>query len=184
MTSAADEQQLILDAKAGSHDAFRQLVHRHMKQTYNVAFGFVRSHQSAEDIAQETFVRAHASLSGFRGDAQFGTWLYRITMNLALNYVKSRNRKGEQFVDETPEAHLPAQEQSEVYHRDQRLHVERALHELPTLQRAVVILRHIEGLSTRQVSEILRCSEGTVKTHLYRGLMKMKKKLDFLREDG
>lgn len=184
MTSAADEQQLILDAKAGSHDAFRQLVHRYMKQTYNVAFGFVRSHEAAEDIAQEVFVRAHASLPDFRGDAQFGTWLYRITMNLALNQVRARNRKGEQFVDDTPAAHFPAQDHQEAFQADRRYHIERALHELPTLQRAVVILRHIEGLSTRQVSEILRCSEGTVKTHLYRGLMKMKKRLAFLREDG
>jgi len=184
MTTAADEQQLILDAKAGSHDAFRQLVERYMKQTYNVAYGFVRSHQSAEDIAQEAFVRAHASLPGFRGDAQFGTWLYRITTNLALNHLKSRNRKGEQFVEDTAAVHLPAQDHQEGYNADRRFHIERALHELPTLQRAVVILRHVEGLSTRQVSQILRCSEGTVKTHLFRGLMKMKRKLEFLREEA
>jgi RNA polymerase sigma-70 factor (ECF subfamily) len=154
-----------------------------MKQAYNVAYGFVRSHESAEDVAQEAFVRAHASLAGFRGDAQFGTWLYRITMNLALNHVKSRSRKGEQFVADTPLAHMPAQDHQEAYHADRRFHIERALHELPTLQRAVVILRHVEGLSTRQVSEILRCSQGTVKTHLFRGLMKMKRKLAFLREE-
>jgi RNA polymerase sigma-70 factor (ECF subfamily) len=60
---------------------------------------------------------------------------------------------------------------------DTSIHIERALHELPTLQRAVVILRHMDGYSTRQVSEILRCSEGTVKTHLHRGLKKMRKLL-------
>ena len=65
---------------------------------------------------------------------------------------------------------------------EQRAHIERALHELPTLQRAVVILRHLDGLSTRQVSQILRCSEGTVKTHLFRGLKKMRRKLVFLQE--
>jgi len=62
-------------------------------------------------------------------------------------------------------------------------HVERALHELPTLQRAVVILRHLEGLSTRQVSKILDCSEGTVKTHLHRGLRKMRDRLSFLEHE-
>ncbi|HTY57334.1 MAG TPA: RNA polymerase sigma factor, partial [Bacteroidota bacterium] len=66
---------------------------------------------------------------------------------------------------------------------DVRAHIERALHELPTLQRAVVILRHMDGLSTKQVSRILRCSEGTVKTHLFRGLKKLREKLEFLQED-
>ncbi len=65
---------------------------------------------------------------------------------------------------------------------DTRIYVERALHELPTLQRAVVMLRHMNGLSTRQVSRILDCSEGTVKTHLHRGLKKMREKLQFIRE--
>jgi RNA polymerase sigma factor (sigma-70 family) len=60
-------------------------------------------------------------------------------------------------------------------------HIERALHDLPTLQRAVVMLRHMNGLSTREVSNILHCSEGTVKTHLFRGLEKMRQKLQFLR---
>jgi DNA-directed RNA polymerase specialized sigma24 family protein len=67
---------------------------------------------------------------------------------------------------------------------DMRAHVERALHELPTLQRAVVILRHIDGLSTKQVSRILQCSEGTVKTHLFRGLKRLRTKLDYLQEDA
>jgi len=65
---------------------------------------------------------------------------------------------------------------------DVAIHIERALHELPTLQRAVVILRHIDGLSTKQVSGILRCSEGTVKTHLFRGLKKLRMKLRYLEE--
>jgi RNA polymerase sigma-70 factor (ECF subfamily) len=65
---------------------------------------------------------------------------------------------------------------------DTKLHVERVLHELPTLQRAVVMLRHINGLSTRQVSRILDCSEGTVKTHLQRGLRKMRDRLQYLKD--
>jgi RNA polymerase sigma-70 factor (ECF subfamily) len=66
---------------------------------------------------------------------------------------------------------------------DTQRYLERALHELPTLQRAVVMLRHLNGLSTHQVSRILECSEGTVKTHLHRGLKKMRERLEFLKED-
>ena len=181
---AADEQQLILQAKEGSHEAFRILVERHMKLAYNVAYGFVCDHHQAEDITQEAFVRVYRSMSSFRGDSEFGTWLYRIVANLSLNQLKQMKRKENHLLHnvdigtsvlDTP---LSSSEQIDV-----TLHIERALHELPTLQRAVVILRHLDDLSTKQVSGILHCSEGTVKTHLFRGLKKLRIKLRFLEEE-
>ena len=182
---AADEQQLILQAREGSHEAFRLLVEQYMKQAYNVAYSFVSDHDSADDITQEAFVRAYRSLSSFRGEAEFGTWLYRIIMNLSLNRLKQQNAraKNEAYMFESI-AQAAGQEPDFQNNLDVRIHIERALHELPTLQRAVVMLRHLDGLSTKQVSQILRCSEGTVKTHLFRGLKKMKEKLHFLRDDG
>ena len=80
----ADEQQLIQQAKDGSHDAFRLLMQRYMKHAYNVAYRFVGDHDGAEDITQEAFVKVHAALSSFRGDAEFRTWLHRIVVNIAL----------------------------------------------------------------------------------------------------
>jgi RNA polymerase sigma-70 factor (ECF subfamily) len=181
----AGEQQLIVEAKAGSHRAFQSLVERHMKKTYNIAFSFVGDHDSAEDIAQEVFVKVHSALSSFRGEAELGTWIYRITTNLSLNHVKQHKRRAERTVDvmDTAATSL-ASHDNHAEESDRRVHIERALHELPTLQRAVVILRHLDGLSTRQVSNILKCSEGTVKTHLFRGLKKMRNKLLFLQESG
>jgi RNA polymerase sigma-70 factor (ECF subfamily) len=181
---AADEQQLISRAKEGSHEAFRVLVERHMKQAYDVAYGFVGNHDAATDITQEAFVAAHRALGGFRGDSEFSTWLHRIVVNLALTSVKRDRHRAEREVDmEHPAARMAIQELPYGEAADLREHVERAIHELPTLQRAVVILRHVDGLSTRQVSRILRCSEGTVKTHLYRGLKKLKDRLEFLRAE-
>ena len=182
---AADEQQLISRAREGSQEAFRVLVERHMKHAYNVAFGFVGNHEDAAEVAQEAFVRAHRALSSFREEAGFGTWLHRIVMNLAMNRVKINRARTEREVDT---AHPDAQGASAEPEKTQgdgdvREHIEKALHELPTLQRAVVILRHLDGLSTKQVSRILQCSEGTVKTHLFRGLRKMREKLEFLQEE-
>jgi len=187
MTAAGEpdmgEQQLILDARAGDDRAFRTLVERHMRQVYNVAYGLVKDHDEAEDIAQEVFVKAHAMLSSFRGEAGFGTWIYRITLNASFNGLQKRKRRAGHTVDLMNEAvaNIGASDEH-VESAEHRSLIERALHELPTLQRAVIILRHMEGLSTRQVSQILRCSEGTVKTHLFRGLKKMRSKLDFLYE--
>src|SRR5258706_14348994 len=96
---AADEQQLILHVKEGSHEAFRILVERYMKQAYNIAYGFVDNHDDAEDVAQESFVRIYRSIGSFRGDAQFSTWLYRIVMNLSLNRMKRNRNNAERNVD-------------------------------------------------------------------------------------
>jgi RNA polymerase sigma-70 factor (ECF subfamily) len=181
---APDERQLVQLAGNGDHEAFRMLVERYMKQAYNIAFGVVNNHEDAEDVAQDAFVRIYHSLKSFRGDSEFSTWMYRIVMNLSLNRVKQlqkqmrRTRRSED-IEMVPAAPEP----SHSGLLDARLQVERALHELPTLQRAVVILRHLDGLSTRQVSSILKCSQGTVKTHLHRGLKKMKLMLKSLEHD-
>ena len=179
----ADEQHLILQAREGSHEAYRLLVNRHMKQAYDVAFRFVGNHEGAEDITQEAFVRAYHSLSRFRGEAEFSTWLYRIIMNLALNTLKQTKRRA-RFEVKDVDLDTVRSVEFNPERSDMILHIERALHELPTLQRAAVILRHIDGLSTTQVSDILRCSEGTVKTHLFRGLKKLRTKLAFLRDEA
>jgi len=180
---AADEQHLLQEAKEGSRDAYRRLVERHMRQAYNVAYGFVHDRDSARDILQDALVRAFVALPRFRGDAEFGTWLHRIVMNLSLNYIRSAAIRARREVPVTGATEPGHDQERERHSREMRIHVERALHELPTLQRAVVTLRHIEGMSTKQVSAILHCSEGTVKTHLSRGLTKLRSKLAFLQED-
>jgi RNA polymerase sigma-70 factor, ECF subfamily len=182
---APDERELILRAKEGSRDAFRLLVERHMKGAYDIAHHFLGDHEDAQDIAQEAFVRVHRSLGSFRGEALFGTWLYRIVTNLAMNRLRQKKSRA-RFEVRSDEA--PAGDQGRAGPESDRPdlagHVEKALHELPTLQRAVVMLRHLNGLSTREVSSILNCSEGTVKVHLHRGLKKMKRMLHYIASEG
>jgi RNA polymerase sigma-70 factor (ECF subfamily) len=181
--AAADEAVLIQRAKKGDAGAYKVLVERHMRQAYNLAYSFVSDHAGAEDIAQDAFIRAYRALPSFRGEAEFGTWLFRIVTNLSLNSLRHRKPLADREVamESFPSSHDGTEDTA---HREEiRAHMERALHELPTLQRAVVILRHFDGLSTRQVSTILGCSEGTVKTHLFRGLKKLRAKLDYLRSE-
>jgi RNA polymerase sigma-70 factor (ECF subfamily) len=181
---AADEQPLLQRAREGDRSAFRMLVERHIRGAYDVAYGFVRDRDIADDIVQDAFLRAFDGLGGFRGDARFSTWLHRIVVNLSLNRVKRERTKAAREVPILTAMPLAVTAGVDGSAADVRSHLERALHELPTLQRAVVILRHYEGLSTEQVSRILQCSEGTVKTHLFRGLRKMREKLHFLKDDA
>jgi RNA polymerase sigma-70 factor, ECF subfamily len=174
----ADEQTLMDRCRKGDEGAFRALVEQHMQHVYDLAYSFVHHHDDADDLTQETFVKAYRSLSSFRGDAALGTWLYRIVTNLAMDRLRQQRRDAPRSVplDETI-AGTVLEDSDPGVSADLRLHIERALYQLPTLQRAVVILRHMDGLSTKQVSSILQCSEGTVKTHLHRGLKRMQKLL-------
>lgn len=180
---AADEQQLLLRAREGDRSAFRMLVEHHIKGAYDVAFGFVRDHDIADDVVQDAFLRAFNALREFRGDAKFSTWLHRIVVNLSLNRMKRERSRAVREVSLVNAVSVVSSQGADLSAVDVRSHLERALHELPTLQRAVVILRHYEGMSTEQVSRILQCSEGTVKTHLFRGLRKMRSKLHYLKDE-
>ena len=179
-----DELQLIQLVREGNHDAFRELVQRHMKQAYNVAFGFLNDHDEADDISQLAFVKVHQNIASFRGESEFATWLHRIVVNLSMTRLRKRKRQIAKEVNLQDAESLAGTGEVHSDRIGRTQHVERALHELPTLQRAVVILRHLEGLSTRQVSKILDCSEGTVKTHLHRGLRKMRDRLSFLEHEA
>lgn len=177
------ERQLIQDVQEGSHEAFRDLVELHMRRVYDIAYGFVNDHDDAEDVAQEVFVKVYHSVKNFRQDSGFSTWLYRIATNSSLDRLKQRKRSIARLVP-MEEAQITGTTMNQSAERSEdSVLIERALHELPTLQRAVVMLRHMDGFSTKQVSSILQCSEGTVKTHLHRGLKKMRKKLEYLKED-
>jgi len=178
----ADEQHLLHQAKLGSRQAFGRLVECHMKRAYSVAFRFVNDRHGAEEIVQDAFVRAYQSLGSFRGDSEFSTWLHRIIINLSLNAVRKAKRRlnSVEQLDSSPPLLASSPPDQDVLRSDL---IKRALTDLPALQRQVVVLRHFEGHSTREVSIILRCSEGTVKTHLFRGLKKLRAKLGFLREE-
>ena len=180
--SADRERQLILDAQGGSHTAFRELVELHMRQVYDLAYGFVDDHDDAEDVAQEVFVKVYHALKSFKRESGFSTWLYRITSNCALDRLKQRKRSVARFVPMDDSHATRVAVHQAANQSEENILIERSLHELPTLQRAVVILRHMDGFSTKQVSDILKCSEGTVKTHLHRGLKKMRKKLEHLKD--
>lgn len=176
----ADEQQIIERAKHGDDEAFRVLMEHYLKPAYDLAHRFCGDHHGADDIVQEAFVKVHTSLRTFRGESAFGTWLHRIVVNMALTHKRRALTRREEMHDESYLHN--AGNHDPLHMKERQAHIERALHELPTLQRAVVILRHLNGLSTRQVSEILNCSEGTVKTHLFRGLKNLRGRLAHLEE--
>lgn len=185
-----EELELVIRVRSGDTDAFEALVLEYQNKVYGLALRMVGNEEDARDMAQEAFLRAYSSLPSFRGDCRFSAWLYRLTSNICIDFLRSRNRRPAQslsFEDEdgeqaeleiTDERYTP---EREFERRELRRAVSRGLEALPTDYRSILLLREINGLSYLEISEALRIEEGTVKSRLFRA---RKKLAEFLISDG
>jgi len=157
-------------------DAFSELVKRYQGRIYSLVLWMVGSGEEAEDLAQEVFVRAFVGLHGFRRGARFSPWLHRIAVNLCLNHLRRRKSRAE-----TPEeANLadPSPSPERLLElKESRLALEEALRELAPEFQAVILLRHINGLSYEEIAQVLGTPLGTVKTHLHRARRALQSRL-------
>lgn len=184
-----EEQYLLERAKQGDYNAFMQLIEPHEKRLYNLALRITGSREDAEDVLQDTLLSALEHLHDFRGDSAFGTWLYRIAMHNAFRILRKR-RGGEsvsfeELVSERtdedeetiphPEFVAEWRDPAEVAEQNElRRILEEAIQQLPESYRAVFTLRDVEGLSTKEVADILGISEGNVKIRLLRARLKLR----------
>lgn len=178
---SSKEWELIEMARNGTEDAFRQLVEANMKRVYAVALKFTYKHEDADDVAQETFIKAYQALKKFNGNSSFGTWVYRIAINCCLNRKRSIARKmEEQHTEELTEFHCdqksPTMEQR-VFGGQIRGRVEAALTKLSKQQRAIFIMKHLQHHKISEIAEHLQCAEGTVKQQLFRAVRRMRDEL-------
>lgn len=175
--STADLDQLVEAAKDGDHPAFEELVRRTYADTFALARRLVSDDEDARDVVQETYLRAFRSIKKFRGDAQFTTWLYRITANCASTYLGRRRRNRHDELDEevtVPDLHPdhdPAMAADASLLRD-RLEV--AIAELPPRLRAVVVLRDIYDMNHAEIADELGISESAAKVRLHRARRKLR----------
>ncbi len=156
--------ELVVAAKAGDSGAFRELVERHGARVFQVACRITGNEQDAEDAVQESFLRAHRQIGRFDGHSSFGTWLYRITANCALDAIR---RRGRQSAAENPGQEVasgdPTPERSALS-GEIRDRMELALSELSPVERAAFVLRHFEGMGIEEIGQALGCQPGAAKT--------------------
>jgi RNA polymerase sigma-70 factor (ECF subfamily) len=176
----ADEAGLLARLRTGDARAFEELVIGYQHCVFGVALRMLGSRAEAEEIAQETFLRAHRALGEFRGEARLGTWLYAIASRLCLNRLASGPRRHEQS-DEVAVLRRPAEGADAAAVLEQR-ELQAALHEaiaaLPEDRRIVVVLRDLEGLAYEDIAEILGLPLNTVRTRLHRARLDLKAKLE------
>jgi RNA polymerase sigma-70 factor (ECF subfamily) len=175
-----DDAPLLARLRAGDARAFEELVTTYQHRVFAVSLRMLSNRAEAEEIAQETFLRAHRALAEFRGEARLGTWLYAIASRLCLNRLASGPRRHERS-DDIALSQAPA-EGADAVGALERDELAAALHEavaaLPEERRIVVVLRDLEGLSYEDIGEVLGVPLNTVRTRLHRARLDLKAKLE------
>lgn len=184
-SATIEESAHISAAKGGDASAFKVLVDRYRDRTFALALRLAGNRESAEEIAQDAFVRAWQALPDFRGDSRFSTWLYRITYRRALDERASLTRRRDrETVLDTADLERAAAPRERAPDWGTRLHLERLVRALPDSQRACVTLFYVGDQSVEEIARILDVPSGTVKTHLFRARQELRAGMSGERSDG
>ncbi|MEO5823727.1 MAG: sigma-70 family RNA polymerase sigma factor [Vicinamibacteraceae bacterium] len=178
------DEDLVARSINGDTDSFNQLVKRWERPIYALAYRTLGRDEDARDVTQETFLRAFRSIGGFRGQAKFSSWLYRIALNLCRDWMRKERRapvvqapEGIDIIEMAPED--PRESIEDVVARQNlSAHVQRAMALLSEEQRSTIILKEYQGLTFQEIADLQGCPLSTVKTRLYQGLTVLRRELD------
>lgn len=175
--AGAEESALVRQAQAGDLAAFDQLVRRYQERIYATVYHMTSNHEDAADLAQETFVKAHQALRTFKGDSSFFTWLYRIAVNKTINFLKQRKHRGHLSLNDLDfnaehDPDILALVSDKTPHRDAALRelqerLNAAMQKLSEEHRMVVTLHDIQGMRHEEISQVMNCNVGTVRSRLF-----------------
>lgn len=181
------DETLAFEAQQGNMQAFAVLVDRHKGRVFRTLYQVVGDEQDAQDLSQEVFLKVFRALDGYRGEAAFTTWLHRLTLNLAFDWLRARKRRPLQVPLTPPPDHddrptiepaSPDETPEEtVLREDRRKQLRAAIHRLPPDYREVILFHHIHHLSYQQISERTNTPVRTIETRLYRARAMLKKML-------
>ncbi len=175
---------ILADVASGDIEAYGKIVNRYRVRLYNFVFRFVGDRETAEDIVQDTFLRAFRKRREYRAIANFSTWLFTIAGNLAKSELRRRKRWRLFSLHKDEESDVGLDLPDESYRPDKvtessiaDVQIQQAILSLPENYRQVILLRDVEGLSYQEISEIVRCPVGTVKSRVNRARLKLQQKL-------
>jgi RNA polymerase sigma factor (sigma-70 family) len=177
MMELLTDEDLIVRVRQGSPDAYRVLVDRHKQGVFTLIRCKVESKETAEDLAQEVFLKVYRCIPGFREEARFGTWLYRITLNTVTDYLRARRRRPVTAMLDTVKGwfgepgELP---EEQAIRREKRETVVHILRCLPEKYRDILFLYHYRQLSCSEIAQLMELPVKTVETRLYRAKSMMK----------
>jgi len=176
-TSEQIDQELVLRVQQGDKSAYDHLVRKYQHKIIQIVNRYVKDPSEAQDVAQESFIKAYRALNNFRGDSAFFTWLYRIAINTAKNYLVSRARRYSQYEVDVQEAEqvgnipqLRSMETPEQQLSNEQIvaAIKTAIDKLPEEMRMAIMLREFEGLSYQEIAQAMDCPVGTVRSRIFR----------------
>lgn len=175
--STASDEELVARTQAGEVEAFDELVRRYSPRLYGLVYNMTSHHEDTDDLLQEIFAKAFRSIRGFRGRSRFHTWIHAIAVNMTLNFLKRRGRRGMMSLDDVdngvqsdPEflkAAASSDPLRQVALRELQKKLNEAMQKLSNEHRAVVTMFDIQGLPHAEIAQILGISEGTVRSRLH-----------------
>ncbi|WP_420573610.1 RNA polymerase sigma factor [Kordia sp.] len=170
------DQDYIEQIRAGNVNAYAMLVNKYKAMTFTLALRIVGNREDAEEVAQDTFVKAYKALDTFQGTSKFSTWLYRIVYNTSLDYVKKNKRVVlSEHIDAINESDIGVMQDAMSYleAKEKKETIEKALYKLPEEERILLTLFYFEELSLKEISEIVKISYDNVKIKLHRSRKKL-----------
>lgn len=170
------DQDYIEQIRSGNVDAYAALVTKYQRMIFTLALRMVGNREDAEEVSQDTFVKAYKALDSFKGTSKFSTWLYRIVYNTSLDYIKKNKRIIlSEHIDEINEADIGSMQNALTYieAKEKKQLIEKALLQLPEEERVLLTLFYFEELSLKEISEIVKISYDNVKIKLHRSRKKL-----------
>jgi RNA polymerase sigma-70 factor (ECF subfamily) len=184
----AENEQILIDRFCkGDHAAFHELVGRHKKKIYYLAYDITGDHHEAEDISQEVFIKMYRSLKTFRRDAKMSSWLYQITFNASIDSLRKKSSRQTKQISEFDRLNVQESLAASGVHTFDPLrstessqiqnHISQALKKISPKERTIFVMRHYNDLKLGEIAEVLGITIGTVKSLLFRAIRKLRKEL-------
>ncbi|MBT3566670.1 MAG: RNA polymerase sigma factor RpoE [Porticoccus sp.] len=180
------DKQLVARVQKGDKGAFDLLVIKYQYKVHAIIFRYVKDIDEVNDVMQEAFIKAYRALEGFRGESAFYTWLYRIAVNTAKNYLIARNRRPPAFdinvddsdySEENKQLHNVDSPENILYRDELQSVINVAIENLPEDLRTALMLREFEGLSYEEIADIMDCPVGTVRSRIFRARESLEEKI-------
>ena len=172
------DNAIIAHIRAGDKEAYRQLMERYQQKVFQTCMGFVHNEDDAADLSQDIFIRAYEKLSSFKGEAQFSTWLYRMTTNMAINFIRKRKISSwfQRIDEEKSNMEVRSGEfaDSNLLRTEQKKMLKQALEKLSKSQQKAFVLSHYQDLSNQEVADVMECSLKAAESLLFRARARMR----------